>query len=281
MLIAQITDLHVRPAGRTANGFVEVNAMLESAVAALLAETRLPDVVLATGDLTDNGLVEEYQELRRILARLPTPVHLIPGNHDRRDNLRAVFPDHGYLPGEGFLNYVVEGWPVRLIGLDTVVDGQTHGEICPARLAWLERALSDGGDRPTFIFMHHPPFQTGIYAMDRINCLGGDAMADLIRRHPNVERVACGHHHRSIQARWAGTIGSIAPSTAHQVMLDFGDAPDSRIRMEPPGYHLHLWRPGAGLVTHTSLIGQYAGPFDFVSDPAYPAFASDKASPAR
>ena len=52
MLIAQITDLHVRPAGRTANGFVEVNAMLEAAVAALMAETLRPDVVLATGDLT-------------------------------------------------------------------------------------------------------------------------------------------------------------------------------------------------------------------------------------
>lgn len=277
MLIAQITDLHIRPAGKTANGFVDVNAMLEAAVSSLLSQTRIPDLVLATGDLTDNGLIEEYQELRRILAPLPMPVYLIPGNHDRRENIRAVFPDHAYLPTNGFLNYVVEGWPVRLIGLDSVIAGRTHGEICSERLAWLENALAQAPDRPTLLFMHHPPFDTGIQAMDLIKCQGGEALAALIRRHPNVERVVCGHHHRPIQTRWAGTIGSIAPSTAHQVMLDFIDAKDSRIRMEPPGYHLHLWTGTAGLITHMAYVDDFGGPFDFISDPAYPALAEEQA----
>lgn len=275
MLIAQITDLHVRPPGMTANGFVEVNAMLEAAVASLLSQTRAPDLVLATGDLTDNGLIEEYQELRRILAPLPMPVYLIPGNHDRRENIRAVFPDHGYLPGAGFLQYVVDGWPVRLIGLDSVIAGRTEGELCADRLTWLDRTLAEAPDRPTVIFMHHPPFDTGILAMDRIKCGGGEAMAEVVRRHPNVERVLCGHHHRPIQRRWAGTMGSIAPSTAHQVMLNFIDAQDSRIRMEPPGYHLHLWTAGSGLITHMAYVDDFGGPFDFISDPAYPALEAD------
>ncbi len=282
MLIAQITDLHVRPAGKTANGFVDVNGMLEAAVASLLSQSRTPDLVLATGDLTDNGLIEEYQELRRILAPLSMPVYLIPGNHDRRENLRTVFADHGYLPpGDGFLHYVIEGHPVRLIGLDTLVAGETHGEMCEARLGWLEARLAEAPDQPTLLFMHHPPFATGLRAMDLINCRGGDAMAALVRRYPAIERVICGHHHRPIQTRWAGSVGSIAPSTAHQVMLEFGDASESRIRMEPPGYHLHLWTAEAGLVTHMAYVDDFGGAFDFISDPAYPAFVSDAAPQRR
>jgi 3',5'-cyclic AMP phosphodiesterase CpdA len=86
--------------------------------------------------------------------------------------------------------------------------------------------LREQPDQPTMIFMHHPPFSTGLADMDRINCRNGAAMAAVLRRFDNVERVVCGHHHRPITVRWGGTIGSVAPSTAHQVSLDL--APDAR-----------------------------------------------------
>ena len=70
------------------------------------------------------------------------------------------------------------------------------------------------------IFMHHPPFKTAIEYMDGIGLEGADAMAEVVRRHPQVERVVCGHLHRSIQSRWAGTVAMTAPATAHQVDLD-------------------------------------------------------------
>jgi 3',5'-cyclic AMP phosphodiesterase CpdA len=271
LLIAQITDLHVRPVGRACNRVVVPNQMLEAAVDAILALDRRPDVVLATGDLTDCGLAEEYAELRRITARLPMPLLVIPGNHDRRAEMAAAFADDRYLPRDGgFLHYVVEDWPVRLIGLDTVEPGYGHGAFCAARRAWLADRLAEGGARPTILFMHHPPFATGLAAMDAINCRDGDLMAPIIARHPNIERVLCGHHHRPIQTRWAGTIGSVAPSTAHQVALAM--APDARatIRLEPPAFHLHLWTPAAGVVTHTALVQSFPGPFPFIAEPEYP-----------
>lgn len=275
MLIAQITDLHVRPRGRIAYGVVDTNAMLEAAVAELMGMDRRPDVVLATGDLADCGLVEEYELLREILSPLPMPVYLVPGNHDRRENLRLVFGRDGYLPpNETFLHYVVEHHPVRLVALDTVVPGQGFGELCVDRLAWLERRLSEAPERPTVIFMHHPPFPTGLKHMDGINCRNGEAMAAIVRRFPNVERVLCGHHHRPIQLRWAGTIGAVAPSTAHQVQLDF-DGADDVFRMEPPAFKLHLWTPEVGVVSHTAYVGAYSGPHPFLLDPDYPAYGAE------
>lgn len=190
--------------------------------------------------------------------------------------MRAEFASDGYLTSnDGFLHYVVEDHPLRLIGLDTVVPGAGHGEMDAARLAWLEGKLAQEPDQPTLIFMHHPPFRTGLVDMDNINCRNGEAMAEIVRRYPNVERVVCGHHHRPITTRWAGTIGSVAPSTAHQVTLDLlPHGNPASFTLEPPGFHLHLWDSNAGLVTHTVNIGTFDGPHPFVLDADYPGRAT-------
>ena len=266
MLIAQITDLHARPEGWLCNRVVDTNTMLANAIAALGSLNPTPDIVLATGDLVDTGWVEEYRVLRRELEKLTMPVYLVPGNHDRREALREVFDDVPYWSAEGRLNYVIDEHPVRLIALDTQVPGKTEGEVGADQLAWLEARLAEAPKRPTIIFMHHPPFPTGIGHMDRINCGDGDAMAPIVARHPQVERVLCGHHHRPIQIRWAGTIGSVAPSTAHQVSLDLTPDGPASFHMEPPAFHLHSYVPGAGIITHQAYIGEFAGPYPFVGD---------------
>lgn len=263
MLIAQISDMHIKPPGELLYKRVDTAGFLERAVAHLRALDPRPDVVLATGDLVDGGTVEEYTLLRRLLAPLEMPLYLIPGNHDSRDPLREVFADHAYLPRTGFLQYTIEGWPVRLIALDTLVPGKTFGELCAERLDWLEARLAES-DRPTILFLHHPPFECGITAFDGHRLLeGGERLAELVRHYGQVERALCGHVHRPIQVRWAGTMGSVSPSTAHQASLDLREKAPLSMTMEPPGVALHLWRDGAGLVTHTSYVGNYEGPRPF------------------
>ena len=265
MLIAQISDMHIKPPGELLYKRVDTAGFLERAVAHVNALDPRPDVVLATGDLVDGGKVEEYALLRQLLAPLAMPVHLIPGNHDARDEMREVFADHAYLPRDGFLHYTIDGLPVRLIALDTLVPGKGHGELCADRLDWLEARLGES-DAPTILFMHHPPFDCGIEFFDGHGLMqGGPRLAELVRRHGNVERVMCGHVHRPIQVRWAGTMASIAPSTAHQATLDLREGAPLSMKMEPPGIALHLWRPGTGLVTHVSYIGTYDGPRPFRS----------------
>ena len=141
MLIAQISDMHLKGEGELLYGRIDTTGFLERAVAHVNALDPRPDIVLATGDLVDNGKPEQYANLKRVLAPLEMPVYLIPGNHDARDAMRAAFPEHGYLPADGFLQYTVEGLPVRLIALDTLVPGKGHGELCDVgstgwRRAW-------------------------------------------------------------------------------------------------------------------------------------------------
>jgi Icc protein len=274
MIIAQLSDFHARPHGRPAYGDVDTNAAIHKAVAAVLALDPQPDCVLVTGDLADCGLPEEYAIVRDALGALPMPVYAVPGNHDRREAfvaaLRAHYP---HLPATGFQHYVVEDFPVRMIGLDTVIAGQDGGEICAEREAWLAERLAEGQGRPTLIFMHHPPFRVAVDGMDVMPCRVSPGFAQLIARHPEIERIVCGHYHRPIQLRFAGTIGYVAPGTAHQVALDLRRGQENRFILEPPAFALHVWDREAGLVSHLQPIGDFGPRRDFVLDPAYPGQA--------
>jgi Icc protein len=264
MLIAQLSDPHVKSPGQLLYDRIDTAGYLERAVAHVLRLDPPPHLVIMTGDLVDGGKAEEYALLRRLLAPLPMPVYVIPGNHDAREPLRAAFADKGFFPAAGFLQYAVEDQPVRLIALDTLVEGKPYGELCEERLAWLDARLGERGDKPVMLFMHHPPFECGIDAFDHARLQHGDLrLAELVRRHGTVERAVCGHVHRPIQVRWAGTMASIAPSTAHQATLDLHDGAPLTMMMEPPAIALHQWRPHTGLVTHVSYVGDFDGPTPF------------------
>ncbi|MBC7945155.1 MAG: phosphodiesterase [Burkholderiales bacterium] len=258
MLIAQITDFHIRAPGKLVSRRVDTAACLKRAVMELMRCDPLPDIVLATGDLAEAGRAEEYAYLRELLAPITMPLYVIPGNHDERGALRAAFRDHTYLPRAGkVLQYAINDFPLRLIALDTVIPGAPGGELCEERLGWLDAHLLEMPDRPTIVFMHHPPFLTGIRHMDQMSLANPETFGDIIARHPQVERVLCGHVHRSIQVRYKGTVASICPGTAHQIKLNLRPDAPAEFTLEPPGFQLHLWNEVTGLVTHTASIGDY------------------------
>lgn len=286
MLIAQISDLHIRRPGQLAYRRLDTAPFLARCIARLNQWAPRIDAVLITGDLVDAGHAEEYAHLRTLLQDLRVPYYLLVGNHDRREGLRAVFTDAAYLfggnaagPGAGdadaeFIQYTVDlGTPgsadsLRVIALDTLDAPHSGGRLCARRLAWLERALEASAGRPVVIALHHPPFRTGIDHMDEIalNAADARALAAIVGRHPNVERVICGHLHRPIHTRFAGTIASTAPSPAHQVALDLSPQGPSAFVMEPPAFTLHEWHPDAGLVSHHGYLEAYDGPYPFHDD---------------
>jgi Icc protein len=263
-LLCQISDLHIKAPGKLSYRVVDCAAMLARCVEEIVRLPQQPDAMVITGDLVDFGRAEEYAHLRKLLSPLPMPYYLIPGNHDERDALRAAFPDHAYLrQWSPYIQYAIEEWPLRIVALDTVIPGAGGGRLDAQRLDWLESTLAAAPDKPTVVIMHHPPFPTLIGHMDDLGLQGKEALAAVIARHPQVERVLCGHLHRPIQFRFAGTIACTSPSPAHQVALNLAPDAPSRFKMEPPAFQLHAWRGDTGLVSHTAYIGDFAGPYPF------------------
>lgn len=269
--LVQITDTHIREAGRLAYNRVDTAVGLARTVQSVMALRQPPDAVVVTGDLVDFGRPAEYQRLRGLLTPLTMPVYLMPGNHDDRDQLRAAFPDHPWLSqgvrttdGALAIQYAARIGPLHLLTLDTVVHGASHGALCDARLDWLDAQLATRTTEPVVIAMHHPPFTTLIGHMDGIGLRSGiERLRAMVSGHPNVERVICGHLHRSIDVRFGGTIATTCPGPAHQVTLDLDPDAASTFMMEPPAFRILAWTPVTGVVTHLAAAGTFEGPYPF------------------
>jgi 3',5'-cyclic-AMP phosphodiesterase len=265
--VAQISDLHIKPPGSLAYGHVDTAGALERCVATLNGFTPKPDLVVISGDLADTPTAEEYEHLKRLLARLKLPFVGIPGNHDSRELMRAAFPHVPYASSSGPLNQGIEIGGLDLVLLDSSVHGKPHGELDAATLEWLEATLVSAPDRPALLFLHHPPFRTGIWHMDRQNLLNASELAPVVRRHPRVQLIATGHVHRATLAMFAGVPTTICPAPNHAVDLDLEQLREPSFKVEPPAFHLHTWFPGEGfgsVVTHQVPVGNFDGPHPFL-----------------
>jgi 3',5'-cyclic AMP phosphodiesterase CpdA len=257
MLIAQISDFHIVADGRLWRDQIDVNARLEQAVRHLNELDPKPDVVIATGDIVQNGRREEYDVAAAILSGLAMPCFVMPGNHDDRDEMRRAFASGGYLPAEGSLQYNVEDFPLRIIALDTLCPGSDRGELGELRTRWLALKLVEQLERPTVVAMHHPPFLTGIRPLDDIRCFGIEGLAGAITANANVEAILCGHVHRKVSVRWHGALGCVAPATGFQIGLEVREGAPMSWTCEPPACLLHYWTEETGFITHESPIGNF------------------------
>ena len=264
MLIAQLSDPHVRPHGALYQGVVDSNAMFAAAIGQVNGLDPKPDLVLLSGDLVDKGEGGEYAMLRRLLAALEVPCLVIPGNHDDRDAFRRAFADHAYLPASGPFNYVVtDRGAVRIVALDVTLPDLHHGAVDEAGARWLDAALAAEPERPTIVMMHQPPFESGVPYLDAYLCRDGSRLAEIVSRHRCVERIVCGHVHRFMQLRFGGTMLCTAPSTTTAIALRLRPDAKPASYVEPPAMLLHHWRPEVGLLTHFMPIGTFPGPYPF------------------
>jgi 3',5'-cyclic AMP phosphodiesterase CpdA len=259
MIIAQMSDPHISTAGCDFDSLYHTSDRLRKAVRRVNRLTPRPRMVVITGDLVNCGSDAEYANFSEVLAELEIPVLLGIGNHDDRAGFRRQFPDPAWCPDGQFIQYATELDGLRLIMLDTNVPGQPHGLLCDRRLQWLQQCLGEKPEMPTVLFMHHPPFDTGIAAMDSFGLRDKEAFAHVIRGQSQIKRIFCGHVHRPIQSVVAGIPAQICPSTSHRVQLHLQEDPHLATTAEPSEILLHLWDEAGGgtIVTHSIFTNDY------------------------
>ena len=217
------------------------------------------DAIVVSGDLTDHGEPEAYGYLKEAMSWFDRPFLVLPGNHDLREPMRAVFDT---LPAAGPLDQVVQVGALSLVLLDTLLEGEPYGRLSEAQLVWLDEALAAEQGRPVLVFLHHPPFATGIAFMDANGLRSPEGLETVVRRHAHVRLVGCGHVHRSMTSLWAGVPCMIAPAPAHAIAMDLRANGGAGFIMEPGAVLVHRW-DGQALVSQTAFVDAWAGPVPF------------------
>ncbi len=231
-LIAQLSDVHL--GGRTAGS----GERFSQAIDEINSMTRPPQLVVMTGDITEDGTDEQWAEFEERVAALSVPWEVIAGNHDRAvDNLRG--------------HRTTTTGTLRLILLDTSSDEFTADDA-----DWLDAELGSDDSR-TVVAIHQPPFETGLWWMDAVGLAGGDRFEAVIRRHPHVELVMCGHVHRPITTNWGGCAVFVCPSTESAAAIDFDPKHEPATTAEAPTIAMHAFTE-TSVISHILPIGPAA-----------------------
>jgi Icc protein len=258
MLIAQISDSHIDKPGVFAFGRYDTQTAFARALEKIASEAQRPNLLLHTGDLTQHGDLAVYKRARAMLDATGIPYALMAGNHENTEALRAVFADADWMPDGIFLQYVIDRFPVRLICLDTTIQGKMEGELCRERLDWLASRLAEEPSKPTMLAMHHPALRVGTRSVPAVNFRNEREFADLVARYPNVSLIVAGHVHCILQARVGNAVALTVPSTAFQFAFERVAGRRAALIDEPAAYYLHRWEPDGGFTSQLVLIGDFA-----------------------
>lgn len=225
MVLAHLSDTHLRhPADPLVRGLLDPRPHLLQALAAVAAHA--PRALVFTGDLSDDGTPESYEELRRIVLpvaeRLGAVVVWGNGNHDSRTAFRSVLLDSALRENDGGpLNQVHDVDGLRVLWLDTTVPGADHGEVAPASLEWLAARLAEPAVHGTIIGMHHAPLPV-VQDMAASWELHGQAELAAVLAGSGVRAILAGHFHQSGFGTFAGIPVHAATSVCYTQDLASG-----------------------------------------------------------
>ncbi|MBD9515618.1 3',5'-cyclic-AMP phosphodiesterase [Pseudomonas sp. PDM22] len=210
VLVVQLSDSHLfaQENGRLLG--MDTADSLTQVVRLVGEEQPVIDLVLATGDLSQDGSVESYQRFRDITAPIDAATRWFPGNHDEMEPMREA------AAGTDLLDPVIDLGAWRVILLDSTIPGAVPGQMTVEQIQLLECAIQAAPDKHLLISFHHHPVSIGSQWMDRIGIYNPERLFAVIDRYPNVRCLLWGHVHQEID-RMRGDVRLLAsPSTCVQ-----------------------------------------------------------------
>ncbi|MTE11386.1 metallophosphoesterase [Nocardia aurantiaca] len=223
VLLAQLSDTHFNMGAR--------NVERAERVMAFLAELpQRPDAIIVTGDIADEGDIEEYQQARAALAA-DLPVLILPGNHDDRVNMRSVF--FPGTEGSGPINqyYRVNG--VTLALLDSSIPGKPEGLLEDETYDFLTDLLvSTPDDDVVLVAMHHPPVAVQSTVVDPIRLINPERLAEIVAGDDRIAAVLTGHVHAGLMTQFAGKPLIVAPGVSSTIGCEWETAAPGHVPID-------------------------------------------------
>lgn len=242
LVLIQLSDTHLFANPVEVQHGWRTQASFESVLTDIRAQ--LPDALLVSGDLVDDGSTDGYSRLASALHKLQVPVCYLPGNHDDPQCMQTAFAPLGE---SAPARLVLGSWQILL--LDDHLPGSDAGHVPQEQLDqlayWLVRHRE-----PALIAVHHPPVSVGSRWLDATGLRNGPTLLRLASLYPQVRAIVCGHIHQELDMTVNGVRILAAPSTCRQFLPhseSFAEDPDAL-----PGYRC-LWLYPSGRL-HSQVV---------------------------
>ena len=252
-LLVQLSDSHLFAEADGALLGMNTRDSLQKVIELVRAQQSRIDLILATGDLSQDGTLESYQQFRDMTRQLDAPARWIPGNHDEPQIMAEAAVQ------SALLEPVVDigNWRVTL--LDSAVPGSVPGYLQDEQLQLLVRSLSEAPDRHHLVCFHHHPVSIGCAWMEPIGLRNPEALFAVLDRFEQVRAVLWGHVHQEVDQMRNGVRLIASPSTC--IQFEPGSE-DFKVGEQAPGYRWLRLLPDGRLETGVERVTG----FDFTVD---------------
>jgi len=252
--IIQISDTHLyADAERDLLG-VKTQESFRAVVELLRQNETATQLILLSGDLSQDYTEGSYIRLAEMLKPFQIPVYYVPGNHDDPKMMTHVYPR------ETFSNHkhvILKNWQIIL--LNSHVSKSVAGSLDVSQLAYMQHCLQAYPEHRAIIMFHHQPIPVGCEWLDKLGLLNADEFWKIAAHYPNIHTVLFGHVHQEFSAVKNNVHCYSAPSTCIQFKRkqnNFG------LEELPPGYRwIDLYDDGR-LETAVVRVAHYVGVFD-------------------
>jgi Icc protein len=252
--IVQISDIHhFASKDKTLLG-VNTHDSFCALLDLLKKESKQPDFILLTGDLSQDGSEISYIQVSDLIKSFPVPAYWVPGNHDDSNMMAHVFPRDTISNQK---HIVLDKWHIIL--LDSHIQGRVEGHLSTSQLTFLQQCLESYPKHHAIIVFHHQPIPVGSAWLDKLGINNADALWDVLKQFQNVHTILFGHVHQQHEGKKNNINYFSLPSTCIQFKTN---SEPFALEKLPPGYRWVDLYPNGELKTGVTRLADYVGFFD-------------------
>jgi 3',5'-cyclic-AMP phosphodiesterase len=250
----QISDIHLFADKDTALLGVKTQESFTAVIDLLQSEAGAIDLILLSGDLSQDGSDAAYSRIANLLKTFNVPIYYVPGNHDNTEVMSLIFTRETISNGN---HIIFKNWHIIL--LNSRIPGKVEGVLDQSQLNYLQDCLQKYPKHHAIVVLHHQPVPVGSKWLDNLGLKNADDFWQLISHYHNVNTILFGHVHQAFEQEVHGVKCYSAPATCIQFKRKqdhFG------LEKLPPGYRwVHLHEDGR-LETGVQRVAEYVGIFD-------------------
>lgn len=230
--VVQISDTHLfkDPSGELVG--LNTERSLQRVLSLVRAEQSKIDLILVTGDVSQDGSVESYHRFYQHIVQFQRPVYWLPGNHDELQQMQALVSDANRLSP-----CKIDIGPWRIILLDSTLPQKVPGELAAEQLAFLSETLEEASEeiplRHVMVCMHHHPIPLGSRWLDSVGLKNPEPFLKIIDCYPQVRSIVYGHVHQASENHRGSVTLYSSPSTCIQFKPK---SDDFAVCSSAPGY---------------------------------------------